>query len=261
MKLTIIPEKKSVVVITPTILSPKIKDAMLSVAAQDYSRVVHMVVIDGHSYNDDMSLSTYIAQAEKVNPFYKIEVVRLAQNTGKNGFYGHRIYAAFPHLVNQDYICFLDEDNWFEPNHVSSLVAKIEEKSAFASFSLRNIFYSNGDYICRDDCESLGKYSTWVARKNGQESYLVDTSSWLFERNWLIKNSQHWHHGWGGDRNFLYNAVLSMNWNESNYWCTKLHTLNYRLDGNSNSVSANFFLQGNEYYKQIYPEGFPWSKE
>jgi hypothetical protein len=39
------------------------------------------------------------------------------------------------------------------------------------------------------------------------------------------------------------------------------HTLRYRLDGNPNSVTADFFEQGNDMMKSSYGDKFPWIKD
>lgn len=52
-------------------------------------------------------------------------VCALPAKVGRNGFYGHRLYAAFSHMTDSDLICFLDQDNWLDPDHVASLVDAI----------------------------------------------------------------------------------------------------------------------------------------
>jgi hypothetical protein len=43
--------------------------------------------------------------------------------------------------------------------------------------------------------------------------------------------------------------------------CTNAHTLCYRLDGNPNSVTEQFFTEGNNHMKNKYGEEFPWNKK
>ena len=75
-----------------------------------------------------------------------IKTIQLEENVGK-GWYGHRVYAACGYLVNADVICYLDEDNWFEPNHVEKLVERIK-KGADWAYSLRKIIDREGNYVC-----------------------------------------------------------------------------------------------------------------
>ena len=97
MKLVI---EKPITVITPTIGSPKLLDAINSVQNQTYN-VNHLIVVDGSEYTDKV-----LNMAPKNAVFKNLNIVVTPENTGKTGgdFYGHRIYAAYPHLLNSDYI-------------------------------------------------------------------------------------------------------------------------------------------------------------
>ena len=245
MKLII---EKPVTVITPTIGSEKLLDAIESIRSQTYSNITHLLVVDGNEYAE--KAKSIISQ--KISyPF--IKVMQLPFNTGANGFYGHRVYAGIPHLLNDDYIFFLDEDNWYDPDHVASLVEVLERKQLDFAFSLRRIFDPNKNYVCDDNCESLGKWPIYFTHDNPQ--YLIDTSSFAFNRNFLIQTSQLWHSGWGGDRRYFYSVKEN-----AQYDTNGKHTLCYRLDGNPGSVSAQFFAEGNAKQNEIYKGNFPWIK-
>ena len=237
MKLNI---NKSVVVITPTVNSTKLQDAIESVKNQTYKNIEHLVVLDGIEYlKDTTGLPSYVTPS--IVPY----------NTGANGYYGHRIYAAYSHLVKQDYVIFLDEDNWFKEDHIETLVNTLETNAYDFAHSLRSIYSLDKTYLLDDNCESLGSYPIFGDGRNG---HLVDTSSYLFKREFLIQYGHVWHSGWGADRNF-FNTVRS----HSRYGCTGKHTLCYRLDGNPNSVNESFFKQGNDLTKKLYGE-YPWNK-
>ena len=241
---------KSVVVITPTTGDPKLADAIESVANQTYPNVKHAIVVDGDQFTFPLR-----ANHGKLLPKHQnIEVVQLKQNTGGNGFYGHRVFAGFPHLVNEDIILFLDQDNWYKEDHVQKIVDTIEAGNDFA-YSLRGIYNAKKEFQCLDNCESLGKWPVW----NDQKSFLVDTSAYGFKREWLILYCQLWHWGYAGDRRFF--NIVKDNVPNLRYACTGSHTLCYRLDGNPNSVSPAFFEHGNEQMKNRYDiliQEFPW---
>jgi glycosyltransferase involved in cell wall biosynthesis len=256
MKLVIEESPKTVTVITPTIGSEKLLDAITSVATQTYN-CKHLIVIDG---------SDFVAEVLKIiditkimDPQPNIQVIVSPENTGKFGdqsFYGHRIYAAYPHLINSDYMLFLDEDNWYEQDHVATLIETIEKKNLDFSYSLRKIFSPEKKYLCDDNCESLGKWPIFMSRRSPHgEQFLIDTSSFCFKREFIQKTCHFWHHGWGGDRHFLY-AVK----NHAKYETNGKHTLCYRLDGNPNSVTKEFFDVGNKTQDQYYGGKFPWLK-
>lgn len=245
MKLVI---EKPVTVITPTIGSLKLRDAVNSVRSQTY-RCKHLIVVDGPQYKD---------KVWDMNGIDGVEILTLPENTGKTGgnFYGHRIYAAIPHLINSDYILFLDEDNWYEPNHVETLVKTIEEKQLDFAYSLRQIYSPERNFLCNDNCESLGKWEIFQSHHSPHgKHYLIDTSSFCFTRNFIQQTCHLWHSGWGGDRRYLY-AVKD----HASYDTNGKHTLCYRLDGNPNSVTKEFFEEGNKTQEQYYGGKFPWIK-
>jgi glycosyltransferase involved in cell wall biosynthesis len=241
MKLII---EKSVVVITPTIGSDKLADAIASVQNQTYGNVQHLLVLDGYEYLHKAP------QVDRDN----LKMIMLPWNTGANGFNGQRIYASIPHLVNADYIFFLDEDNWYEPNHVRTLVETIEQQNLDWAFSLRKIFSPDKQYLADDNCESLGKWPIFFTHDNPQ--YLVDTSAFAFKREFIKATCHLWHSGaWGEDRRYLYSVANKSKWNTSGN-----HTLCYRVDGNPKSVNGDFFIEGNKQQLNYYEGQLPWLK-
>lgn len=236
-----------VTVITPTIGSDKLLDAIESVKYQTYEDVKHLVVIDGPDY---FNKAIRLVQASN-----KLQVSVSPENTGGAGFYGHRIYAAYPHLLSSDYIFFLDEDNWYQPDHIETLVKTIEEQSLDFAYSLRSIHDPDKSYVIDDNCEALGKWPIYFTNEQPEKHYLVDTSSYAFRREFLIQVSQLWHSGWGGDRRF-FNLIRE----QTKHNNSGKRTLSYRLDGNPNSVNAEFFRKGNEYYDNFYKGDYPWLK-
>ena len=241
MKLII---ERSVTVITPTVGSSKLKDAILSVQSQTYKNIEHLVVVDGTEHE----LKAMAAGANLVN------MLVLPWNTGARGFNGQRIYASIPHLVNSDYVFFLDEDNWYEPDHVSSLVATIEKSNLDWAYSLRKIYTPDKKYLADDNCESLGKWPIYFSHNNPQ--YLIDTSAFAFKREFIQATCHRWHSGaWGEDRRYFYSIMGQSKW-DTNY----KHTLCYRVDGNPKSVDGEFFIKGNAEQMKHYNGELPWLK-
>jgi glycosyltransferase involved in cell wall biosynthesis len=229
-----------VAVVTPTIGSEHLKQCLESVEKQTYKNLTHYVFIDGCQYEPKIK--------ELIRDFSKTRYVELEENVGK-GWYGHRVYAASSFLVNADVICYLDEDNWYEPCHVQKLVDKIQSGNDWA-YSLRKIFNKDGEYLCDDNCESLGKWPVYFNDK----VFHIDTSSFAVKRDIAVRIGHAWYGQWGADRQFFSN--LSMHFPK--FDCTHAHTLGYRLDGNPNSVTKDFFDQGNEVMRKKYGEKFPW---
>jgi glycosyltransferase involved in cell wall biosynthesis len=239
--------EKSVTVITPTIGKTELVKAIESVQNQTV-KCNHLIVCDGSEHWDTVKLLTGNSGCQ---------VVQTPCNTGAAGFNGQRIYAAYPHLVNADYVLFLDEDNFYEPNHVESLIDLIEKRGLDFAYSLRKIHDKNGTYLCNDDCESLGKWEIFLSRHSTSgPAYLIDTSSFCFKHKFIKDTCHLWHSGpWGEDRRYLYFVK-----DHAKYDTTGLYTLGYRLDGNPNSVTEEFFQKGNKIQLEYYGGRYPWRK-
>lgn len=246
MKLII---ERSVTVITPTIGNLKLRDAVESVNKQTYKNVKHLVVVDGPEHLEATIEHTTIKIENS-----KQQITVAPENTGANGFNGQRIYASYPHLINSDYIFFLDEDNWYEPDHVATLVETIEKSNLDWAYSLRKVYTPDKKYIADDNCESLGKWPIYFSHDNPQ--YLVDTSSFAFTRKFIQSTCHRWHSGaWGEDRRYFYGIANQSKWDTSGK-----HTLCYRVDGNPKSVDGEFFIKGNQQQLEHYKGQYPWAR-
>lgn len=252
MKLII---ERSVVVITPTTGSLKLADAVESIQKQTYNNLEHLIVVDGYDYEDAANLALREAWSRFPDGTERsTRMMVVPWNTGAKGFNGQRIYASIPHLVNSDYVFFLDEDNWYEPDHVKTLVQTIEDQKLDWAHSFRKIYTEDKTYVAADLCESLGKWPIYFSHDNPQ--YLVDTSSFAFKREFIQATCHRWHSGaWGEDRRYLYSIMNQSKWNSS---CQ--HTLCYRLDGNPKSVTKEFFFEGNKKQLEHYNGELPWAK-
>ena len=230
-----------VAVVTPTIASEHLKQCLDSVSKQTYKNLTHYVFVDGKDHHIDVQIETLKQE--------KVKTVILEENVGK-GWYGHRVYAACSFLVNADIICYLDEDNWIEPNHVESLVEVIRKGNDW-SYSLRNIHNKDGKYLCQDNCESLGKWPVYFDDK----TYHIDTSSFAIKQDVAVRVGHSWYGKWGADRQFFHTLKKHF----PKFDCNSKYTLNYRLDGNENSVKEDFFMKGNEVTRKKYDD-YPWTK-
>jgi hypothetical protein len=226
------------VVIIPTTGRPSLKAAVASVLGQT-SKTHCYVVCDGEAHRPAVSA---LLQGAGVT------LCVLPHNVGRDGYNGHRIYAAFSHLVDEDVVFFLDEDNFYAPDHVASCVALLESASLDWVHSLRTIVDIEGRPVCRDDCESLGRWTGFTNR------HLVDTSAFCLRRQVLIRTAQLWHGKRGRDG--VYTQALMRYF--PRFDCTGRYTLNYRLGGSPASVKAEFFHAGNQIMASRYGQRFPW---
>ena len=227
-----------VAVVIPTIGAQHLEQCIDSVLNQTHKDIVIYLFKDGL----DVKIPSF------VNNIPNIKQIRLDENVGK-GWYGHRVYAACSFLVNADVICYLDEDNFYEPEHIQTLVETISKGNSWA-YSLRNIVDKNGEFICTDDCESLGK---WPVYFNNQ-IFHIDTSCFAVRRDVAVQIGHAWYGQWGADRQF-FGAIKK---HYPKFDCTNTYTVNYRLDGNENSVTKDFFEQGNKETRAKYGDKYPW---
>ena len=233
-----------VAVVTPTIGSPDLKKCLISIQEQTYEDLIHYVFLDGKEHYDKIHPALYEAAGKRT-----IKTVELEDNVGK-GWYGHRVYAACSFLVNADIVVYLDQDNWVDPEHVESLVKLIQEKNLSWAYSLRKIYDKDENFICEDNCESLGKWSTWF----NKDVHHIDTSSFAVKLDVATKVGHSWYGKWGADRVFFHTIAKYF----PNFDCTKKHTLCYKLGGNEGSVTKEFFLEGNARMNQQYNNNLPW---
>lgn len=210
----------SVSVIIPTIGTRTLNRAVQSVLNQTYTNILCYVVVDGVEHMDRVKIDE------------RAHVCVLPSNVGKNNYYGHRIYAAFSHLVDTDFIMYLDEDNWMEPCHIESCVRACQDNGCDWVYSLRNIYIEGHDaMLCQDKCESLGKQPSVYGYN------FVDTNSFFLRTAAAIQVCGAWHGQWGQDRVF-YTAVSSA---FPNFMCTGSYTINYTCKENFRV----FFVLGN----------------
>ena len=186
----------------------------------------------------------------------KVKIAQLPINVGANGFYGHRVYAAFTHLINTEYVLYLDQDNWLDKDHVRECVYQIEENNLDWSFSLRKIVDKDGNYLCNDDCESLGKWPMFQGVVHTGTNH-IDTNCYCIKTEVAVKLCQVWNGGWGQDRVFF----SAMSKHIPNFDCTGEYTVHYRVGGNDGSVRAEFFQYGNKVMNDKYNGVFPWRKK
>jgi hypothetical protein len=223
-------------VITPTTGKDTVNRAMESVQDQTIP-TEHMIVEDGRLTNIHIFSTEYGDRQRKK--------ITLPENVGGNGWYGHRVYAAMPLMVNADYILFLDEDNWFEPNHVETLLHKIKSKDLMWAHSLRRIINERDEYVFDDDCEALGRYPTFYDHNVS----FVDTNCYCFRREFLVNVAHHFYGQWGADRQFYAAVSKSL----PSFGCTGEATVNYRAP----ERLIPMFEEGNAVMKKAYVN-LPW---
>jgi glycosyltransferase involved in cell wall biosynthesis len=171
--------------------------------------------------------------------------VHLPRANGGGGYGMAPVFALAPFAITEDVICYLDDDNWYEPDHIESLVEMIEKHDLGWAYSYRKIVDNEGNFICEDNCESLGM------QLNSANHYLVDNSCYAVRTNVARRHSHAWYVPVVSDRSFqaeLMRAGLSVG-------TTGKHSVNYRLskDG-TGGMTAEKFIDNNEWMKKYRPD-------
>lgn len=226
--------KPSVAVVTSTIGRSHLRRAIESVKNQSYP-CRHYIFVDGEQF--------FEAAREILQDYPDVVVIYLPMNTGADGWTNSSINAIAPYLVQEDLICYLDDDNWYEPDHVQKGVRALVQTQADYAYSLRHLYDLDGNYLCVDTFESLGEYAGHkqnyrfqlenqgkmlgiVITLNNQA--LIDTNCYLLKKDLAKHCAIAWHSGKVNDRNF-YQALKDA---KAKSVCTKAVTVNYIADPN-----------------------------
>jgi len=234
-----------VTVITATTGSDYLDKNIESVAKQTYKDVQHLVVVDGQHH---------LKKAKKYTRNNN-DIIVLPYATGTDQFNGHRIYGGCTYFAKGDYIMYLDEDNWIDENHIESLIS-ISDKESF-SCSLRKIVDAKGNYICNDDCESLGNWKSII------NDYFVDVNCFFLPKILALQLTPLWYRrARHPEDQPEVDRILTSTLKDNIIRCnvTGLYTVNYRAGNRADSVQADFFLQGNHFMKLRYNGNLPWKK-
>lgn len=239
------------VVITPTTGLPFLAKAMESTNDQPCE---HWIVIDGAEHAQ--KVADILAAGDYVNK----KIILLPENTGKPHqhwskkegvkFFGNRIYAGISNLVNAEHVLFLDEDNWFDPNHVETMLQMINVPGRDHEwvYSLRKCVDQQGNFVCNDDCDSLGFFASW------KNINLVDMNCYCFKTEFLMKINATLQTDYYWTDRLLSRVAVSTAKDFYTYGCTGLYTVNYRV----RPEAEIFFKEGNEYMNKLYNGNFPW---
>lgn len=237
-------KQPSVAVITSTIGRPELERAILSVQNQTYP-CKHYIFVDGEQYHQQAG---EILQKFTNN----LVVTYLPMNTGANGWTNSSINAIAPFLLKEDIVCFLDDDNWFEPNHVEAGVKVMVEHQADYAYALRNFYDSKGNFVCVDAAESLGDYSrgyqdpigvqieldgqSFTLNVRGNTDNHIDTNCYFMTKEVARFVSYTWHSGIHNDRN-VYKKLKE---HHARGVCTKEITVNYVFEPSKYGGDFNF---------------------
>jgi len=242
-------------IITPTTGSPFLQECIESVRNQTYKNIEHIVVVDG---NERWKKCDSILKELSFPNGTTEHIFVLPYPTGTDRYNGHRIYGGTTYFANGDYHIWLDDDNVLEPNHIESLVKLVQEKNLDWAYSLRKIIDKDGNVICLDDCESLGKYTS-VLNDN-----FVDVNCFFVKKEIAVQITPVWYRK-AREPNVMevdraITAILMNDKNKLRFDSNDDYTVRYRVGSTGISVQGEFFLNGNKQMLQRYNGELPWKK-
>ncbi|SJZ99930.1 Glycosyltransferase family 25 (LPS biosynthesis protein) [Oceanospirillum multiglobuliferum] len=107
-----------------------LKRAALSVAEQTYENIELVIVNDGGVNVSEKEIITHITKHKRAEDI-KLTVINLSENIGRSAAANKAL-----DLAKGQYLIFLDDDDWINPDHISKLVNKLESnKSYIAAYS------------------------------------------------------------------------------------------------------------------------------
>ena len=151
-------ERFDVAVVIPTILRPSLVRAVRSIYKQDLSgRIQLLIGIDKRLGNAEC-LDVIVAEAPE-NVSLSIFDPGYSTSVRHGGVYSNRFSGALrtilSYAANSKYVAYLDDDDWWSRDHLSSLLSAVQGKDwAFSNRWL--VDQETGWPICKDEWDSVG---------------------------------------------------------------------------------------------------------
>ncbi len=196
-----------IAVVMTTVVRPTIQQAIRSVFAQQFEgRTQILVGID--KWEGERALLDGL-NAEKPS-HVEMTIVDLGYSTScrHGGLYpsrfGGSLKTMLSYAANSRYVAYLDDDNWYAPEHAASMLKAAAGK--VWAFSLRHfVDRKSGEYLCPDTWESMGPGRGIYAEAQGG---FVDTNCYLLDTQACYDVFPEWAMtrfagGTGGDRQVL----------------------------------------------------------
>jgi glycosyltransferase involved in cell wall biosynthesis len=218
-------------VVTPTIGNPLLQVALQSIQDQTYENIEHLIIVDGQQHKN-------AAQAiiNKTSFKKRIYTLCLPYSTGVNRYLGHRIYGG------------------------CSYIEIIHNQNLDWAYSLRKIVDQEGHFLFNDDCQGLGKYTSFL--KEFDLEHHIDTNCFLINKLIMVNLAPIWYRrNLRGQVNadMLLSNHLLKEYPSCN--STGFYSVNYRLGSSDVTARPGFFLNGNSIMKKQHPSIYPWRRE
>jgi hypothetical protein len=215
-----------IAVIMATVVRPTLAQAIRSVYTQRFAGRVQILVGIDRWEGERATLGALVAECPS---HMAVTQVDLGYSTSQRhggmypSNYGGALKTILSYAANSQHVAYLDDDNWYEPDHLATLLAAVQGKAW--AFALRNFIDSrSGDLLCPDTWESLGPDRGVYAKAQGG---FVDTNCYVIDTQKCADVFPEWAMtrfagGTGGDRQVLA-RLRNRPWG-----ATGAHTVNYR---------------------------------
>lgn len=147
-----------VAVIMPTVLRPSLLKAVQSVYAQDLDGTIHLLIGIDAALGGRGVLDALAADRPE-NVFVTVLDPGYSTSVRHGGLWpardGGALRTVLSYLAHSRLIAYLDDDNWWAPDHLSALRTAVRGKAW--AFSRRWFTDTDGEAVlCEDDWESVG---------------------------------------------------------------------------------------------------------
>jgi hypothetical protein len=194
-------------IVTVTVVRQTLPQALRSVFTQRFSGRIQVLVGVDRWVGDRAMAEQLRAEAPS---HVAVTLLDLGYSTSqRNGgvypsHYGGALKTILSYAANSRYVTYLDDDNWYAPDHVATMLEAVAGKAW--AFSLRHfVDAESGTPLCPDTWESLGPDRGVYANAQGG---FVDTNCYFIDKlacndvfpEWAMTRFAG---GTGGDRQVL----------------------------------------------------------
>lgn len=172
-------ESAEVAVVLQTVLRPSVERAIRSVFEQDVAGRIHLLIGVDKRLGDPAPMNRLLASCPRnigvtlFDPGYSTSVRHGGVHTNH---FGGAVRTILSFAANSRYVAYLDDDDWFGPDHLSSLLFAIRGKAwAFSHRWFVNPY--NLEPMCIDTLENVGPSAGLYAQYGGfacPSSLLID---------------------------------------------------------------------------------------
>lgn len=215
------PSLCDVAVVMPTVLRPSVLRAVESVFAQDIDGTVHLLIGVDVALGERTVIEDIAAKRPDnvfvtvLDPGYSTSVRHGGMVAARDG---GALRTVLSYMAQSRYVAYLDDDNWWAADHLSTLLAAVKGK-AWAFSKRWFIDPKSSETLCEDEWESIGPGEGIFLKKFGgwadPNTIMVDRGRceailrlWCFP---MAKDKK----GMSADRR-IFDALKKLSWGATN---------------------------------------------